>query len=874
MDGDENKLSDKELIQQLNLILNKTFTTWTQVRKFYKNATKEQARVNIYELITKNLNADKRNATRERREGVRFKTTLGTNEIGAFQVKIRYTSTIMTDDTKDDIVKMTKALKRGITGRVGYSLKGMKIEIYTDPKGKTYEIATPNITILKLTYGEDTRKQMKELKTANIWNVASNRYFILQEIIIFYQLEGRGFASSIVPDDDFKIINPRSKTSCGWNILESYKSPNKGKGAIDAVDMIHLLPVGINLYFNEFPRDVEDGVLLKDGHYYRYISKRKQKEKEQIKLKKAEDKEKENLIFDLETDPNGVVVSIGATPNGTDYFEYKNENCIRDFVSSLECKYLIGYNSGRFDFIFLRKEFLRQGWFITDYKRSCNSILRAEITKGERTIYSVDLLNFTTGSLRNNLLTYKCQYAKGECDYSKISMPVSQEVLLYMKDDVMGTYELFVKLNEPFLSEGLDIRKLYTLSQGGQKILKKIWKEEGYDEPIGGATPRDKDNFYRTAIYGGRCERIIARYKSADYGKSYKEVNRYMDALDCNSLYPSVMRNNNFPVGDSHFTIKEMPKKMGIYKCEVFPSNRNMPVLPPYRLEARIQNLTSVDIAQGRKYGDIINVIDGYYWEKTAPIYKTFMDKYYAIKKNSKKGSPQYENAKLMMNSQFGKSCQRDKNVVNYTCRTLEDYAKIKEIEKGKREKLEEEDFNVDCDDTYTEFYLEFSNPLKTYTERKSYLGAFILSFSRALMTDYLQKTTPYYTDTDSIYVEETDFDKLPQSNELGDFSSDIKGGGKIIQALFCGKKLKACEIIYPDDRIEWSFTGKGVRNDCLTSEMYERMLKGESVEIENPSYFKRNVKDGCVNVIKTSKKIKETDGGRIWEGEISTPRF
>ena len=879
-------ITDKELLQQFNIILNKRFKFFSQVMRFYKNSTKPIARQNIYNLITNSVKSDKRNATRERRDGVRFKTTLGTNEIGAFQVKVRYFSTQMTDDTKEDIIKKTKALKRGVEGRVGFSLKGIKIITEMDGNGKIIEVGIPDQTIIKLTYGADMRKQMKELRTANIWNVASNRYYILQEIIMFYQLEGRKFYGEIDEDPIYKIYNPKSKTSCGHEILKMYHKDHKGSGSISADDMDRLLPDGINLYFNEFPIDVKDGVLLKNGHYFRYVMKkvrdtekdaeeeRLRKERTEKRLLKQEEKEKENLIFDLETDPSGNVVSIGASSNGVDYYEYKNENCIRDFVANLNCKYLIGYNSGRFDFILLRKEFLNQGWFITDYKRSCNSILRAEITKGERKIISIDLLNFTTGTLRNNLKTYNCQYAKGECDYSKICMPVSQEVLDYMKTDVMGTYELFLKLNEPFLSERLDIRKLYTLSQGGEKILKNIWKKEKYDEPTDGITPRDKDNFYREAIYGGRCERFINRYTSQDYGKSYSETKRYMDALDCNSLYPSVMRNNEFPVGDSVFTNDEMPTLMGIYKCEVIPSNRNIPVLPPYTLETRIQTLTSIDIQQGRKFGDTINVINGYVWKKTAPIYKTFMDKYYAIKKNSKKGSPQYENAKLMMNSQFGKSCQRDKNVVNYTCRTLAEVNKIRYIEFGKRIKLEEENYNVDCDDTYTEFYLEFSNPLKSFTERKSYLGAFILSFSRALMSDYLQNTTPYYTDTDSIYVEETEFNKLPLSNDLGDFSSDLKGGGKIIQALFCGKKLKACEIIYPDDRTEWIFTGKGVRNDCLTSEMYERMLRGEVVEVENPSYFLRNVKNGIVNVIKTNKKIKETDGGRIWEGDISTPRF
>lgn len=870
MDDDDYKLSDKELIQQFNIILQRNYK-WKEVIKFFKKETKEQARQEIYKLITNSVKADRRNATKGVKE-LNYKTTIGTTERRAFQTKTKFVNYPMTDDWKEDIIDKVKAMRRGVGGRVGFALKGMKIERVLTDYGVYVEEATPNITIKRLSYTTDKKKQIDELKNASVWNIASNRYYILQEIIMFYQLIGAKFYGDVEEDDNFKIYNPKSKTSCGHEILRMYNKDHKGKGAIPADEMINLLPEGIKLFIDEFPLDVSDGVLLKNGHYFRYVWKKEKKEEKKETIKRVK-KQQQNLIFDLEADPNGRVVSIGATSNGEDYYEYTNENCIKEFVENLNCKYLIGYNSGKYDFILIRKELIKQGWLIVDYKRSCNSILRAEMTKGNRKIISVDLLNFTIGSLRNNLKTFKCQYAKGECDYSKICMPVSQDVLDYMRVDVMGTYELFLKLNEPFVNQGLDIRKLFTLSQGGEAILKQIWEDEKIPEPDYGKTSREKDNFYRQAIHGGRCERFKKKYKSADYGKEYKNVNKYMDALDCNSLYPSVMRNNNFPVGNSTYTEVEIDGKYGIYECWITPSDRNIPVLPPYTLGKRKQTLTSVDIRQGRKYGDVVEVICGYYWEKDAPIYKTYMDRFYEIKKNSAKGTPQYENAKLMMNAMYGKSCQRDKNVMNYTCRTLEDIARAMKLWKTQGAEYEEEQILIDCDDTYSEFYVEFSLPLPDRTKRKSYLGAFILSLSRELMTDYIQSTNPYYTDTDSVYVEECDFHRLPQSNNLGDFSSDLKGGGKIIQALFVGKKMKACEVIYPDGKIEWEYTGKGVRNDCLNSAMYEDMLEGKEIVIKNPSYFLRNVKNGSVNVVESFKTIKETDGGRVWSGESSKPR-
>ena len=84
-------------------------------------------------------------------------------------------------------------------------------------------------------------------------------------------------------------------------------------------------------------------------------------------------------------------------------------------------------------------------------------------------------------------------------------------------------------------------------------------------------------------------------------------------------------------------------------------------------------------------------------------------------------------------------------------------------------------------------------------------LGAFISANSRRIMNEFIREMNGfyenniYYTDPDSLYIEEKYWDVLDEANLVGDDlcqgKNDYKAGGRFY-GLFLGSKIKYCLTI------------------------------------------------------------------------------
>lgn len=609
---------------------------------------------------------------------------------------------------------------------------------------------------------------------------------------------------------------------------------------------------------------------------------------------------------------------------------YEDEDGLNRFISMLKDSnytHLIGFNSGKYDYLLIKNELIAQGANIEEFTKGANGVMRVNIKfDNGKTIIFVDLCNFTSGKLADNLENYNCETAKGEIDYPKISKWGSMgeafkiELIEYLKSDCIGTYQLYEKLEEPYSTRGLIFLDLFTSSQGAKKIVNHFWKLGEFK--IQKTTSRKIDNFYREAIYGGRCEVFKRKFKSEQYEKillgdiNYDDVDDYLRALDKNSQYPEAMAFNLYPTGDEIYTHFFKSDKLGIYKCYVEkPKNIKYPVLPDKNNKQKATNYnlfdgegvyTSIDIIQARKYGYKIKILYGYYWSESDYIFKDYIDEFYEIKKNTPKGTPLYNLAKLMMNSVYGKMIQKDKNEKNFIFTTYEEY-------EAQRIKLPDYlgDWSGYCDNNEDvgKFIATFTykEHEKKFTSKKSYIGAFILSYSKLEMYDMMTICDPYYTDTDSLYTHRKYSDKFRMGEELGEFSDDHEG--KIIRAIFSAKKLKYLEVLKPDyiyklddegkplldkkgkkiiDKdeqgnkrynnnnkyiIKREYTGKGCDISKLTTKDFEDMAEG--LEIENIRDFRmrRDLKNGEVEYIFNDTKIlKMNDSNRYFINNDSLP--
>ena len=756
------------------------------------------------------------------------------------------------------------------------------------------------------------------------FDLPSERYWLIEKISLHYELGQGGSAKSYKNHQigqqysDYHIFNPKTNSNCGKEILKLYGiEAEKGflsiaymKSKLDEIN-IPIFEYKPNKYF-----DFDELILLVDNHYIRLIKKsvcvhRRRvirenmtpEEKKQSKIDKIKRKAKvvanrKVLVYDIESLRNNtdfqIPEVIGYCGCELSFAYVEGSDCVEKFVDMIlkgDVYTIIGFNCGKYDFLLIRNEIIRRKCGIKECRSSANGIMKCEVRYTDelgkiKRFTFIDLLNFTNGSLKSNLKAYNCSYSKGEIDYDKIGYDKSPEfheqLIEYLKADVVGCYELFRKIDEPFLEKGISISdgSVYTLSQIAFKILNKYWVE---DDVLQDRVPKAVDIVGRKSAYGGRCEVFKRQFVSDHYDEIKRRIAsnekidfeyNYMRALDTVSLYPWAMKENYYPTGEAVFTSYYRTDKLGIYKCDVEkPKDILYPVVSDKKhnsynlIDVQDEYYTSVDIEQMRKYGYKVEIINGYYWTEKHKIFEKYINEYFRIKQNAKKGTPAYNNAKLMVVAPFGKCLQGDDTETYYTCQTKED---LEEMYKGKNQ----EDFRAVYEEVGGDvvgYYVHVDKKeIGDLTGRKAFVGAFILSYSKQTMYEKMLVSNPYYTDTDSIYCEAKYSEHFDEGKELGQFSDDVDG--KIIYALFIAKKLKYIEYIDSEGKLQTSTTGKGCYKGALTRKCFTDMLAGLEVENKNPKRFFRNLKQGSVRVGEYITKIKMNDSNRLWDGNVSFP--
>ena len=762
------------------------------------------------------------------------------------------------------------------------------------------------------TYIEDNFNiHMNQIDNSRQLDMPSEYYWNITKIEINYELNQGGSIKDfkLVKDlsflDGYKVYSPKTLTNCGRAVLDLYGIIGE-RGFLPLAYMRSKLEdkkINVYLYEEGFAGVDDEFVLLINNHYVKCVKTAVVKKEQKIKRKEnrvtnlVENKLpifNSVLVWDIEAknvDGNQVPFMIGSCEDENSFDYVYGDSCVEEFVIRVltgKNRFIVGFNSGKYDFLLIRNELIKQGCGIQEIRRGGNDILKAIITYKDETFYFIDLLNFTIGSLKKNLENYKCLCSKGEIDYSKIGYDLSSEfmenLVEYLRLDVVGTYQLYLKIDEPFKLKGKTILdpKVFTLSQVAFSIVMEYWKIEGYVIP---KINKNLDQFCRRASYGGRCEVFKREFKCKNYNEimknikqsgatNYDDIYDYMDALDVNSLYPYVMRNFNYPVGVPLVTATYKHGFMGIYECDVVkPKNILYPVCSDkknnsYNLyDLTNECYTSIDIEQMRDYGYEVKIKYGYYWEDTAPLFKSYIDEYYELKKSSPKDSVIYQNAKLMLNAPFGKTLQNDDKETYYICSTEEDLVAMYKGKKQKDFKMYYELVGEDVVGYYT--YIQKKEELDL-TDKKAFVGAFILSYSKRVMYDLLTKSNPYYTDTDSLYIDHKYSNLFNIGGELGQFSGDVDG--KIIYACFVAKKLKYVEYINSKGEFKVSVTGKGCYKKNLNKSHFKKMLKTLVVDNYNPNLFVRDLKNGKVKVVENTKNVSMNDANRIWTEKESVP--
>lgn len=482
---------------------------------------------------------------------------------------------------------------------------------------------------------------------------------------------------------------------------------------------------------------------------------------------------------------------------------YKSKNPIIDFVEFVFQEFpsidLYAHYGGIFDFLFIFQELIEENerYYIDKMIPRGSGLLCFEVsqllkTRDQEIIENINkkdiislkkgtllykgrkinlhdssaILPFGFGSLAEN---FNVEHKKLDADRTSFSK-VTDELRLYLKHDCLGLYEVIEKYHSwPLIKKA---GSASTMASQSLKVFRTFLKK-----PIK-ALSKEQDAFVRESYFGGRCEIFKPLFIA---NKKHKKIRCY----DVNSLYPAILRNNEYPTNFKGWTTQYSPNELGFYRATVeVPLDMKIPPLPTMGIIKKSEKSkksgkilthqssklifpvgrfsgvwSTKELEYAKSLGvKIINVTDGILFHNGGYLFKEFIDTLYDMRKKAPKKSVDNILCKLLMNScygRFGLKRERETLMVDdYVSTGVRDPIEIP-LKDGRMFRLVKKDIVLDK---------SFSNVA---------IAAWTTSLARIhIHKIYMQHPEEiYYTDTDSIYTTAL----YSNSNELGDLKLEFE---------------------------------------------------------------------------------------------------
>lgn len=358
----------------------------------------------------------------------------------------------------------------------------------------------------------------------------------------------------------------------------------------------------------------------------------------------------------------------------------------------------------------------------------------------------------------------------------------------YLRFDCTSLYEILIQVMD---ISGLDIKDFInspTTASLAMKVYKTQFNDD-YEKVISsnylGQWGSFIEDVIRQSYYGGRTEVFLPQLAN---GYHY----------DVNSLYPYVMKVNEFPIG--YYDLYDGPKATQIYKVWKrskkgagfawvkihVPETMNIPPLPvrhEKKLIFPVGNLSGVwtfhEIEMAERYGCTIEKVEQIiFFKRTAPVFKKFVEKFETIKNTSTGAKRTF--AKLCQNSLYGKFGMKRIRQSLF----LYSEEKIKELD--------------DKEKSYREFYHPYLKKkfIESETESKAeyiqpHIAAYVTSYARILLYESImhqleKREVVAYCDTDSMATSSQLHPDLVHDKEYGKWKLEAE----IKEAIFLQPKL------------------------------------------------------------------------------------
>ena len=300
------------------------------------------------------------------------------------------------------------------------------------------------------------------------------------------------------------------------------------------------------------------------------------------------------------------------------------------------------------------------------------------------------------------------------------------------------------KLDCIMLYEGLQrffaaTTKGMTVSQISLKLYAKHSNRKGIFQA------GELEDIGRLGYYGGRVE---------VFNFNPQKVKVY----DINSLYPTVMRNNLYPIN-----MRVEKPNLDILDKELFYVKAVIDIeeqfIPPLPIKFNNKLIFPTGRIEGWFYSPELNLVknnvieikEAYSFECDY-LFKSFVDHYWRLRKELKEQGNGLESVyKLILNSLYGKFAQK---------REKETLIRQEEPEPG-------------CVELFEGIYFKTAMVKSKSQWINPFISGFITSYARAYLYKFLAQDVAY-CDTDSVFI--TSNRSLPVGNELGEFKLEAEG--------------------------------------------------------------------------------------------------
>lgn len=426
-----------------------------------------------------------------------------------------------------------------------------------------------------------------------------------------------------------------------------------------------------------------------------------------------------------------------------------------------------------------------------------------------------------------------------------------EETLKYSELDTVILYKVLIEFNALiYTTFRVDAFKYPTLSSLAFAIFRTKYLKPDTIPLIDG----DIYNAIRLSYTGGACD-------------VYKPFGKNIKGYDVNGLYPSMMAEKEMPVGNPisfHGDISKYEEDpFGFFEVDVTaPLDLNVPILQirmkienVYRTIAPVGTWTgwyfSEELKEAKQLGYAYNIRRGYLFDKET-IFKDFIEDLYKYKENSERDSAQYTIFKLLMNSLYGRFGM-DPLMENHMILPTKEASKYHEDDSDKwivsniidlkngKELISFFDLKDSLKDDNNKRKINMSIPISSA----------ITSYSRIFMSYF--KNMPgvnlYYSDTDSIYIDQLLDPKYISETAIGKFKLE-----RILKrAIFLTPKFYGGILLNKENKYTEYVKNKGLKYPIEFNKLYRLLYKNNKIQLEQEKWF-RDISGATIKVDRDTK--------------------